>query len=987
MKDNVRVVKPILIAVFFFSGVSALIYQIIWIRMLGQVFGLTAVAVTTVLTAFMAGLAAGSYLFGKLIDKRKDPLFVFMLLEAGIGAFALLFPVILDVLTGVYTALTKTIRPDVYVNSIFRFAVSFIVLLPPTTLMGGTLPVLSKYYVTSLRGLGGNVGRLYAANNLGAVSGCVLSSFVLIGIIGLSGNIILAACFNFGIAAVVFFIRKTRTGETPHDNGKNPEESKTKKAAEPERYSPAFLRLVLWVFAIEGFTTLSYEVIWTRILLGISCDRSVYFYATVIAAFIAGISIGSLIITRFVDRRKNLVFLLGAIEIAIGIVSCVLLIVFVPLAGHLNTVRPQYGEPWIFSLGTEYLLFFLLLIAPAVLMGTTFPIVAGIYTTNIGKVGRKIGVIGCLDTIGSIFGSFAAGFILIPFLGVVNAVLVTAALNVCIGLALIIAHPRTRRPIKAVAALSTLCAAVIVLVFAPGERYFRHWQTEEEGDRLLFYREGLGSTVAVPEEFDGVKELAIDGAVTAIAEYGDIRVHKLLGYLPYLLCDNPRTALVVGFGMGVTAQSLIQDDIEEVVCVEICPEILYGSTGYFKEENGGVLSEPKLRVVVDDGRSFLAASTDMYDVITTNAVHPRLSINIYTKEFYELCKRRLSEHGVMCQWMATNWMTENEYKMLVRSFVEVFPHTSLWVCNIGHILLVGTPGPLEVDFRKLDLQLRRQKVKADLRTVHLDDPFALLALFACTEEKLIPYCSDVPPATDNYPLPEFSRYISRHPNLAIIDELLRYSRNPESRVFNLPGGEEVGRIGKYVEAEVNFLKARYADYDSPGSDTLGYLETAVRLNPYNYAFYHALGDKYSENGQYGKAIDAYREEIALDEDNPLGYVNLSFAFMRTDSPDAAMEAAGKALRIDPDNGLARYLLSVIYRMELRFGEALEELDFVAKHYPTFINAVFETGEVYVALGRYGEAKKAFETFLNTSRNKKMNNDARLFIDEISRAGY
>lgn len=951
--------------------------------MLGQAFGLTIFAVSTVLTAFMAGLALGSYFFGRLIDKVKDPLFIFLLLELGIGVFALLFPILLKLLAGMYISLASLIQPGLYINSILRFVFSFLLLLIPTTLMGGTLPVLSKYYIKNLSRLGGNVGNLYSINNLGAVAGCFIASFFLIQAAGLSCTIYSAALINILIAGVVFIIR----GKTPIfiiSEDKKAVAVKKRNPGQPETCPPFLLRLVLWVFAIEGFTTLSYEVIWTRILLGISYDRSIYFYSTVIIAFISGLSLGSFIIARFVDKRKNLVFLLGAIEVMIGIIACTVLFFFVQISGYFSTARRFYTEPWLFSSGKEYLFFFLLMIIPATLMGMTFPIVARIYTTNIEKLGLKLGIIGFLDTIGSIFGSFAAGFILIPFLGVVKAALFTALLNVLIGIALIIFHPHLKTKIKVLSVIITAAAMVFMVAILPGENYFRHWQTEEKGDRLLFYKEGLGSTVAVPEKFDGVRELAIDGAVTAIAEYGDIRVHKLLAYLPYLLCEKPGNALVVGFGMGITCQSLIQEDMKEVTCVEICTEIIDGSSGYFKKENKKVLNEPTLKVVIEDGRSYMAMTDDTYDIITTNAVHPRLSINIYTKEFYQLCKRKLTKQGVMCQWMATNWLSEYEYRMLIKSFIDVFPHTSLWISNIGHILILGTPGPLQIDFNRFMYKLNRPKIRNDLKEVHLDDPFSLLALYTCGKDELENYLKDIPPNSDNYPLPEFSKYMSTTPNLKIIDEILTYPRDANSIMVNMPSPDDREKLKQYVDAEVYFLKARYTYFQSPEGDTTENLSMAARLNPYNFSFHKALGDRYSETGNFEKAVEQYKTGIDLDKDNPLGYLDLAYAYFKTGNHASACTLLDKVFELEPENGLAHYLLSVIYRLDSRFKEAARELEIVTDHFPSFKNAFFELGETYFAMGNYKQAKEEFIRFAEKEKNNK---EVQYLFKELKRLGY
>jgi len=214
---------------------------------------------------------------------------------------------------------------------------------------------------------------------------------------------------------------------------------------------------------------------------------------------------------------------------------------------------------------------------------------------------------------------------------------------------------------------------------------------DRKDDRILYFKEGPGATVSVPQSAEGVMALVINGTATAFTDYSDLRVHRMLGYLPYLLSRNPKKALVVGLGMGVTSQSLIQPDVDEVDCAEICPQVVGATSSIFARYNGNVVSEPKFHLYIDDGRSFIIRTRKKYDIITSNAIHSRMSINIYTKDYYELCRKKLTENGIMCQWMPTNWMSLWEFKSLLRAFTDVFPNASVWIINAYHAVLVGSP--------------------------------------------------------------------------------------------------------------------------------------------------------------------------------------------------------------------------------------------------------------------------------------------------------
>jgi len=871
-------IRLILFASFFLSGASALIYQIVWVRVFGLVFGVTIFAVSTVLTAFMTGLALGSLYFGRLIDKRKDALAVFAYLELGIGLFALLFPLLFQGLTHIYVYAHQQLATSFYLSSLIRFAVSFLFLLIPTTLMGGTLPVLSKFFIKKLKKLGWDIGHLYSVNNLGAALGCFAAGFFLIQTVGVRATVNIAAAINILVAVVIFIMRGRLTvpqapGESTDTDEVRPADSrKVTEESEAGKYPRYVAYLVLWAFAIEGFCALSYEVIWTRILLGLSSDKSVYFYSTVIITFIFGLSLGSFIVAKFIDYKKNLLALFGFIEIAIGVLAVWLLPVFALLPRLLAETAATAS--WWLSTGKECFVFFLVMLVPTTLMGTTFPIVSKIYTTNLKKLGFSIGNIGCLDTVGSIFGSFAAGFILIPFVGVVKAVILTAGINLILGVLLIVFHPFTRYRAKLVTVLILLAIIGATYFVVPSHRHFRHWQAKQPNDKLLYYKEGAGATVAVPQHPNRIKVLAINGAVTAMAEYYDLRVHKMLGYLPLLLHGNAQNALVIGLGMGVTAQSLIQPAINQVDCVEICPEVIGAAAKCFSYENHNVLEDSKLKVIIEDGRNHLFITDKKYDIITSNAVHVRHSGNLYTRDFYEICKRKLKDDGIMCQWLPTNWLSETEYQMLINSFFEVFPHTSLWYMNVSHTILLGTPGELQIDFESLAQRLQEEKTSRDLAEVDLDNPFAFLAQYVSNEDSLTKYAGQVPLNTDDRPYVEFSKVADRRPNWFTVQSIFKMKKDVRDILINAGRTSDEAaqikeKLNQYALSTEHTLRA--ALYSFYALDTESVRETyhALSVNPEDKHAKFTQGvlqsrfidkaDSFKRAGNLTEAIRRYKE--------------------------------------------------------------------------------------------------------------------------------
>jgi len=980
-----RRVRLILLAAFFLSGVSALIYQILWMRMFGLVFGISVFAVSTVLTTFMAGLALGSWLFGRWIDRWGRPLAVFAGLEIGIGLLALAFPLLFRGLAHVYVSIHQQAPTGFYATSLIRFVLSFLLLLVPTTLMGGTLPVLSKFFVTRLGRLGWDIGHLYSANNLGAVAGVCLAGFFLIQTVGMTATLYVAATLNVLVGLAVLGLRARLTRAYAADGEPDrPAPARTKRTPSseqtPQAYPPSVVRLVLWAFAIEGFTTLSYEVIWTRILVGLSPDKTVYLYSTIVVAFILGLSVGSFAAARLIDRARNLLAWFACVQLAIGLMGIALLPAFTALPAAVRRIYASASLSWWSVAGVEHLLYLSVMLLPAAAMGTTFPIVGKLYTRNLSRLGSRIGNIGCLDTVGSIFGAFAAGFILIPFTGVRNAAVLTAMVNLLLGGGLLLVHPDLNFGAKLSAGVLASCVAVFGWFGVTPGKQFRYSAAQVPGTREIYYREGTGATVSVRESADGSRAMLINGAYTAFSSYPDMRVHQLLAYLPAFLQGRPRNALVIGLGMGVTARCLIRAGVGQVDCVEICPAVLEAADRCFRQINHDVLRDPRFRVIVDDGRSYLMITDRKYDLITSNAVHARMSPNLYTSDFYQLCKSRLSPEGVMCQWLPTNWMSDAEYRMLVKSFMQAFPHTSLWFVNAGHTLLIGTPGKVSVDFRSFAEWFGRTALLDDLAHGNLDDPAAFLAHYIADEDRLGPYVSAVPLNSDDHPYVEFSRVVSRKVAWAVIQGLLEAREEVGGILKQAPEGmpADLGAALRRFRAssdravlcdlftsyqmEVEAVRQGYAALKSNPADRHARATLATaRQNCVLHGLYLAGQAKRSLALDLGatfltalarvmgvpaearsladvppeETVNVLREKTLAAPDLATGHHYLGVVYSESGGLERAVEELRKAVSLDPRSAEARLHLGLAYARLGKLGEAVEQFRQVQRLLPWF----------------------------------------------------
>ncbi|UCC49730.1 MAG: fused MFS/spermidine synthase, partial [Gemmatimonadota bacterium] len=413
-RSNEGRVRLTILVLFFLSGACGLVYEVVWMRMLTLVFGATAFATSTILASFFAGLALGSFYFGRVIDRGRNPLLVYALLEAGIGISAFLMPVLFSGLTQIYVGVSQRFAISYYQISLLRFALAFSVMLVPATLMGGTLPVIVKFFARRRERLAWNVGHLYSMNTFGAVVGTLSAGFFLILMLGVRESAYLAGVVNLLIAGTVLALA-WRFGIRPVADTNAKESKKEPEESGEEVFSSKLALLALWAIGLSGFCALALEVFWTRALV-FFLDNSTHAFTTILTAFLLGIALGSLIVARFIDTRKKLFAWLGVMEVLIGLSA----ILAIPILNNLTPVFQSMAGSSLDSMlhwkwtGMRFVNSLAVMLVPTVLMGMTFPLVSKIYTRNVKLVGSALGDVYSVNTIGGVFGSVIAGFVLIP---------------------------------------------------------------------------------------------------------------------------------------------------------------------------------------------------------------------------------------------------------------------------------------------------------------------------------------------------------------------------------------------------------------------------------------------------------------------------------------------------------------------------------------------------------------------------------------------
>ncbi|HIE25664.1 TPA: tetratricopeptide repeat protein [Candidatus Poribacteria bacterium] len=1001
-----RKTKLTILIIFFASGATGLIYEVIWTRMLILVFGSTVFAVTTVLTSFMAGLALGSFYFGRRADAQARPLRIYAYLEIGIGIFALIFPIILILLNGVYVGIHRQIHASFYPLSLIRFVLSFLVLLVPTTLMGATLPIISKFFVLRFENLGWDVGRLYSLNTFGAVVGTIAAGFFLVKWFGVDWTLRFSAVINLIIAGIAMLLDKQKMEEWTDGRMEGTHPSIRPSNIPSSDLPPLIIRLALWTFAVSGFCALAYEVLWTRILV-FFLGHTTYAFATMLSAFLFGIAAGSFIFAKIADlpylreKIQHQVSILGVVQISIGLSAIVLL----PAFSELYAIRVGLpaGRFW------SFISCLVVMILPTTLMGASFPLVTRIYTLNLNQLGRSIGNVYSINTLGSIFGSFAAGFILIPLIGIQKSVILIASVNAIMGCLLIALNPQANKQFR----LSGIISAVLIIIFSnlfmPTDKPIvlksAIFKIQNPGGKLLSYEEGVDASVTAMVDADDVRRLYVDTNQAAEDSRWDSPSHRVIAHLPLLIHPRPKRALIVGFGMGVTSYSATQHGVT-VDAVEISPGVV-NANRYFTHVNGDVLKNPLVNLTVDDGRNYILTTENRYDMISTGIIHPLVSSgssSIYSEDFYELCKRILTNDGIMCQWVPLHRLPEEYYKMIIRTFIKVFPHTTLWYkFTPDFSILIGTPERLRIDFSNFIARAQIPSVRKGLARDDLDS-MSLLDSFMMSEETVRKYVGEGPIHTDDRPRLEFFGAIPPDTTSQNIRSMVRFRESVKPFLINVGETPEEAaatrkRLDTYFQATQYLIEGQIEYAEGKFEDAVDKFNTALNLNPddktikYNLSVaaglareeideqmagiekqllsslkenprsadtHRNLGVIYQSQGKIDKAIDSFKTSLRYNPRQPEIYLALGALYETKGLIDESIDAYKRVTQLEPTFAAAYGSLSALYERIGKLDEAIEANKKVIELEPNLWLAHSNLGSLYLSKGEYGEAIKSFK---------------------------
>lgn len=966
----------------FLSGFSALVYQVLWTRELGLFFGHTIYAVSAVLTAFMGGLALGSHVGGRLISRVRSPLQAYGWLELGIGAAGLMFWLLPTLLDPLYRFLYETLSGRFYFFNLARFTMATAILLVPASLMGATLPAISAWRADRGR-LAPSVGALYSANTFGATVGALAAGFILIERLGMVETQLFAAVVNGAVGVIA--ILAGRGAAAASSVGPAGHESAATAPSADRRVD----RLLLVVMALSGFTALAYEVVWTRGLV-FHVGTTTHAFTSMLAVYLLGLAAGSLIGARIIGRVSNPARALAILQLAIGVSCAGSLAVLGYAALRVDALVPPEAS-WVSLLTSSVMKSAATMLVPTLIFGAMFPVAIQL-TSPSRPVATRVGRLYAANTWGSLAGAAAAGFVLIPLLGIRGTLLLCAAGNVV--LAVVVYRP-----------LWVASAGALVAVAVLGTAAGAHLHRIEGSERLVYYAEGNTATVSVVREISGTKTLYIDKVPVAATDPIMLTDQKTLAHLPMLLHPDPRRVLTVGFGSGGASWSFARyDRLERVDCVEIDPAV-FGAAPHLVESNHGVWQDPRFQLVIEDARSYLAYSSRQYDIISTDCTDLRYKSNasLYTTEYFGLCRRRLRPDGIVVVWMPLGGLDEDIFKMALRTFRSVFPHATLWYLSnypTHYALLVGTLDPLRIDVERAVTRLAEPDVRQDLAEIGLASPAKILAGLLLDEHAYAAYVGEGRLNSDRYPYLEFlaprrAYRFALSQNLAALaarrsdvepwlvtrsgdpSDLQVALRRAAASAPALLAGHVIYQRGTY-DYEGALTEYRRAAALDPGDASIPSLidtiETtrAVWMREYEARTREGGGTPedqltlarlYRQTGRLQEAIVALQAVVAEAPGRADARLELAAALSDSGDADGAIAEYERALRVAPDSAEAQNDLGLLFLAKGDHARARTAFETAARLDPGSAAARHNLGLVFAAQGNARAAEAAYRDAL------------------------
>jgi spermidine synthase len=1015
LQNSVSKIAALVLVCFFLSGLTGLVYEILWTRMIVKVIGGAPFAVSIVLTVFMGGLGLGSFVASRIVDRIKEPLKlvrIYGILELAIGGYCLVLPVLLVVFRPLYAVVYNQLFRHFVLYNLLTFVGCLVLLCAPVICMGATLPILCRFYVRRLSHLGAHAGSLYGLNTIGAALGALLCGFWLIDVLGMWGSLFLAVAVNVLIGSVCVVAgyrgRIEPIGDT-EPKEEVPGESDDREFREPAYKAAASGALV--IFAVSGFCAMAYEVIWTR-LLGLLIGPTTYSFTIVLVTFILGLALGSMVFGWLADRTKKPLFLLVTTQVGAAL--------FALVASQILGNGQLFFAKLIFNYKDDFamlsilnaVVLFAFMFLPTLCLGATFPLVGKIYTRSVSKVGRSIGFAYMVNAAGAVLGSFCAGFILVPVFGKENSLSMLVCLQLLASLVLAaVVLGRSRMRVLKVASLAAVAIGGLLLCLRfPGwdrhllsrGRYHRFHEIGVDLERygwvealfrgpailaklksgkLVYYGDGIGGFTTVLEHTDGLGNteyiMANSGKPDASSR-GDMNTQTLSAHLGMLFHAGPRVVMVLGLASGVTAGEALYYPIEQVDVVDINQQVVKGSE-FFRPWNNDVLYNPRTNLIIQDGRAHLELTKQKYDVIISEPSNPWMAglAALFTRDFFELVEKRLNDDGIFVQWLYSYQMDWSTFALIGRTFAQVFPHS---------ILVRTSPSGAGKDYLlagfKGDAGLILENAESNLAYIQQSKNVTLLdgrlIYKLIVSEDLEQLFGPGPVHTDSWPRLEFAAPRLMHERDPMIAEKLQSEKwlSPEtSRI--------VQEVTTDIEAQIGFARYAFSLYEPfPDMVDLSRATPAQRERFFSLMEAYCASNKLKsavlkDNEELGRRcraiqIETIQNKIELMPDKAASYFYLANLYFDEGMVNEAIVNYRKSLEIDAYNVKAHFNLGGLLIRTGELEEAIRHLNEAVRLGPDSAGAHYNLG---MALSRAGEPEGAIKHYLESLRIAPKDADA------------
>ncbi|MEO8100227.1 MAG: fused MFS/spermidine synthase [Acidobacteriota bacterium] len=709
--SGLRPYLPLLVLLFIGSGCAALIYEIVWFQLLQLAIGSSAVSLGVLLGTFMGGMCLGSLLLPRLVAESEHPLKVYAKIELGIGVLGLVILFVIPLMDRVYAGIASF----GWTGVTLRALIAALCLLPPTFLMGASLPAIARWIEATPQGVSW-LGFFYGGNIAGAVLGCLLAGFYLLRVYDMGVATYVAVAINVAVGLLAWQLSSQAVYTRSSKSGA------AAASESPNR------RAVFLVIAISGMCALGAEVIWTR-LLSMMMGATVYTFSIILAVFLIGLGIGSSVGSVLARNQERARTVLGWAQLlAVGGIAWTAYM----LADSLPywPVNPLLASsPW-FNFQIDLARALWTVLPPALMWGASFPLAMSAVSTPGGDTARVAGETYAANTVGAILGALLFSVVFVPWLGTQDAQ--RLLMGLAMAAAVIALVPTLKLSLRG--AGQTAAAAVLILSLGGGVALMRGlsavpWLPLAYGRRAittlnagepLYVGEGMNSSIVISQLPAGQRYFHVSGKVEASTEPFDMRLQRMLGHISALAHKDPKSVLVVGFGAGVTAGSFTTySSINRIVICELEALIPPAATKFFGAENYGVLNDKRTEVQYDDARHFILTSAEKFDVITSDPIHPWVkgAATLYSKEYFELAKQHLKPGGVITQWVPLYESDLDTVKSEIATFFDVFPNATIWANNVDgegyDVVLLGQAEPTKIDMDGVQQRLARDQKAAD----------------------------------------------------------------------------------------------------------------------------------------------------------------------------------------------------------------------------------------------------------------------------------